>query len=110
MNKPYPATLFKKETLKHEFSWELCGIYKKVFFLEHLWTAASETGTENSIGILAPGEELSARGQKRILKPTNVKSIYSFIYLFFNTVKRVEIFKSGLKSSYYQTCRCLTGF
>ena len=110
MNKAYPATLFKKETLKHVFSCELCGIYKKDFFLEHLWTAASETGTENSVGILAPCKEFSARGEKRILKSTNVKSIYLFIYLFFNTVNRVEIFKSGLKSSYYQTCRCLTGF
>ena len=61
---------------------ELCGIYKKVFFLEHLWTAASETGTENSVGILAPCKEFSARGEKRILKSTNVKSIYLFIYLF----------------------------
>ena len=105
MNKPYPSTLFKKKTPKHVFSCEFCAIYKNTRFLEHLWTTASQIGTENSVGILAPGEELSARGEKRILKPTNVKSIYSFIYLFFNTVNRVEIFKSGLKSSYYQTCR-----
>ena len=57
----YPATLFRKETLKHVFPGEFCPIYKNAFFLEHLWTAASETGTENGVGNLAQSKEFSAR-------------------------------------------------
>ena len=60
--------------------------------------AASQTGTENGVGILARGKEFLARGEKLILKSTHVKSfiyllIYLFIYLFiyFNTDNRVEI-------------------
>ena len=55
------------------------AIYKNILFLEHLWTAASQTGTENSVGVLARGKEFLARGEKLILKSTHVKS---FIYLF----------------------------
>ena len=66
------------------------AIYKNILFLEHLWTAASQTGTENSVGILARGKEFLARGEKLILKSTHVKSfIYLFIYL--TTDNRVEI-------------------
>ena len=66
------------------------AIYKNILFLEHLWTAASQTGTENSVGILARGKEFLARGEKLILKSTHVKSfIYLFIYS--TTDNRVEI-------------------
>ena len=58
------------------------AIYKNILFLEHLWTAASQTGTENSVGILVRGKEFLARGEKLILKSTHVKS---FIYLFIST-------------------------
>ena len=64
------------------FSCELCAIHKNTFFLEHLWTTASENGTENGVGILARGKEFSVRGEKLILKSTLLKS---FIYLFFST-------------------------
>ena len=81
MNKPYHSTLFKKKTPKHVFSCEFCAIYKNTRFLEHLWTTASQIGTENSVGILAQGKEFLARCEKLLLKSTHVKS---FIYLFFS--------------------------
>ena len=59
-----PATLFKKETLTEVFSSEFCEIFKDTFFLEHLRTAASGTGTENSLGNSAQGEKCSARNEK----------------------------------------------
>ena len=62
------------------FSCEFCAIYKNTFFLEHLWMAASETGTEKGVGILVQGKEFSVRGEELILKPTHLKS---FIYFFF---------------------------
>ena len=46
------------------FSCEFCKIFKNTFFLEHLRTAASETGTENSLGNSARGEKCSARNEK----------------------------------------------
>ena len=66
------------------------AIYKNILFLEHLWTAASQTGTENSVGILARGKEFLARGEKLILKSTHVKS-FIYLFIYFNTDKRVEI-------------------
>ena len=65
------------------------AIYKNILFLEHLWTTASQTGTENRVGILARGKEFLARGEKLILKINSCKIIYLFIY--FNTDNRVEI-------------------
>ena len=65
------------------------AIYKNIF-LEHLWTAASQTGTENSVGILARGKEFLARGEKLILKSTHVKS-FIYLFIYFNTDNRVEI-------------------
>ena len=46
------------------FSCEFCEIFKNTFFLEHLWMAASETGTENSLGNSAQGEKCSALNEK----------------------------------------------
>ena len=94
MSKPYPATLFYKETLKHVLSCEFCAIYENTFFLEHLWTTASETGNENGVGILAHGKEFSVRGEKLILKSTHLKS-FIYLFIFLNTVNRVEIFNPG---------------
>ena len=68
------------------FPCEFCAVYKNTLFLEHLWTAASQTSTEKGIGILAQGKTFLARGEKLILKSTDVISfIYLFIYLFFST-------------------------
>ena len=53
------ATLFREETLKHVFPCEFCPIYKNAFFLEHLGTVASETGTEKGVGNLAQSKEFS---------------------------------------------------
>ena len=65
------------------FPCEFCAVYKNTLFLEHLWTAASQTSTEKGIGILAQGKTFLARGEKFILKSTHVISfIYLFIYLF----------------------------
>ena len=36
---------FKKETLKQTFSCQLCETFKNTYFLEHLWTTASEEET-----------------------------------------------------------------
>ena len=38
-----PATLFKKEALAQEFSFEFCEISKNTFLTEHLWTTASNS-------------------------------------------------------------------
>ena len=72
-----PATLFKKETLTYLFSCEFCEIFKSIFLLEYLRTAASETGTENSLGNLTRGEKCSARNEKL--------HIISFFFFFFPT-------------------------
>ena len=56
--------------------------------------AASETGTEKGVGILVQGKEFSVRGEELILKPTHLKS-FIYLFIFFNTVNRVEIFNPG---------------
>ena len=95
-----PATLFKKETLTQVFSCEFYEIFKNNFFLEHLRTAASKTGAENSLGNLARGEKCSVRNEK----------LHIISFFFFNLFKQVEIFSPGPKYPYNQPFRCLTGF
>ena len=59
------------------FSCEFCKIFKNTFFLEHLRTAASETGTEKSLRNSVRGEKCSARNEKF--------HIISFFFFFFPT-------------------------
>ena len=91
-NKPDAATLFKKETLNQVFSCEFCAIYKNTFFLEQLWMATAETGTENNIGNSAQGKEFSARDEKFILKSNHVNLfIYLFIYYFSTRLTKLKL-------------------
>ena len=43
--------LYKKETLAQVFSYEYCKSFKKTYFEEHLWTAASGCSLENHVEI-----------------------------------------------------------
>ena len=38
----WPANLIRKQTLAKLFSSEFCEIFKNTFFIEHLWTTASD--------------------------------------------------------------------
>ena len=41
-NRPEACNYIKKETLAQVFCCEFCEISKNTFFVEHLWTTASE--------------------------------------------------------------------
>ena len=94
LNKPEACNfILKRDSDVGVFLWILRN------FLEHLRTAASETGTENSLGNSAWGEKYSARNEEL--------HIVSF---FFNSFNQVKNFSPGWKYPYNQHFRYLTGY